>query len=119
VEIVAEVRAIGMAGDLRLLPGRELGVGLLQRFPGLRLELGKFFLDGDRALLGGKRLQLGDLAFEFGNRLFEIEIGTHRPQSASGDACPSNWGPIRQRRLGCKWTWRRDLSTKDARQGKA
>ena len=77
VDVMPEMRALGMAGDLRLLPRRQLGIGLLQGLARLGLELGELLLDRDRALLGGKRLQLGDLAFKLGDRLFEIEISAH------------------------------------------
>src|SRR5262245_3522523 len=101
---MAEVRAVRVASDLRLLPGRELGVSLHQGLSRLCLELGELLLDRDRALLGGKRLQLGDLAFELGNRLFEIQIGAHSASICPWDTpCPSNSEPIRQRRFGCKW----------------
>ena len=78
LDVVAEMRTFGMARNLRLLPGGELGIGLLKGLPGLPLELGKLLLDGNRVLLAGERFQLGDLAFELGNRLFEIEIGAHQ-----------------------------------------
>ena len=42
----------------------------------------------DRALLGGERFQLGDLALQLGDRLFEIEIGAHPAW-----ACPWGNGP--------------------------
>ena len=77
VQIMAQMRALRVAGDLRLLPGGEFRIGLLQRLPGFGLEFGELFIDGDGMLLGGERLELGDPAFELGNRLFEIEIGTH------------------------------------------
>ncbi len=77
IDVVTEVRTLGVAGDLRLLPGRELRVGLFQGLLGFAFELGKLLLDRHGALLGRERLQLGDLAFELGDRFFEIEIGAH------------------------------------------
>src|SRR4029079_14831163 len=77
VDVMAEVRAIWVASDLRLLPRRKLGVGLLQGLTGLGLELGKLLLDRHRTLLSGKRLQLVNLAFKLGDRFFKIETGTH------------------------------------------
>ena len=77
IDVVTEMRTLGMAGDLRLLPGRQLGIGLFQGLLGLGLELGEFLLDRHGALLGRERLQLGDLAFELRDRFFEIEIGAH------------------------------------------
>ena len=77
IDVMPEMRALGMAGDLRLLPRRQLGIGFLQGFARLGLELGEFLFDRDRALLGGERFQLGDLALQLGDGLFEIEISTH------------------------------------------
>ena len=82
IEIMAQMRALGVAGDLRLLPGGELGIGLHQRRLRLGLELGELLLDGDGVLLGGERLELGDLALQLGNGLFEIEISTHAAWTA-------------------------------------
>jgi hypothetical protein len=74
---MAEVRPLGVPGDLRLLPGGQLRIGFLQRLARLGLKLGKLLLDGHGVLLGGQRFQLGDLTFKLGNRLFEIEISAH------------------------------------------
>ena len=98
VDIVAEMRPLGMPGDLRLLPGGELRIGLLQRLLRLGLELGELLLDGHRALLGGERFELGDLAFKLGNRLFEIEISAHLAEG----------GPSDPSRAGCRVKARRE-----------
>ena len=98
VDVVAEMRPLGVAGDLRLLPGGQLGIGLLQSFARLGFELGKLLLDGHGVLLGGERFELGDLAFKLGNRLFEIEISAHLAKGGPWD--PSS--------TGCRAEWRRE-----------
>ena len=85
LDIVFEVRPLGVTGDLRLLPGGELGISLFQCLPRFRFELRKLLLDRHRTLLGGERLQLGDPAFKLGNRLFEIEIGAHAAKKDSSN----------------------------------
>src|SRR5262249_4821892 len=101
VDVMAEMRSLGGPRDLRLLPGAELGISLLQSLARLGLELGELFLNRDGALLGCERSQLGDLAFKLGNGLFEIEISAHLAKD-----CPSNpllGGPPRigRRERGC------------------
>ena len=75
--IVDEMRPVGMAGDLRLLPGRQLGVDVGERLAGARLQPGDLVIDGDRVALVAERAQLLDLALEIGDRLFEIEVAAH------------------------------------------
>jgi hypothetical protein len=68
-----EMRALRMAGDLRLLPWRQLRIGFLQELRRLRFKPGDFRLDVDVA--GGRRLaQLVDPLVQRGDRLFEIEV---------------------------------------------
>src|SRR5262245_49449907 len=72
------VVAVGMAGNLRLLPGRQLGIGVDQRLLRLLLQLGDLLGDRHRAvLLAVQRLEIGDLALELGDRLLEVEIGAN------------------------------------------
>ena len=66
-----------MAGDLRLLPGRQLGVEVAQRLRAPCLEPADLVGDGDGVALGLQRAQLLDLGLELGHRLFEVEIGAH------------------------------------------
>jgi hypothetical protein len=62
-------------------------------------------------LLAGERFQLGDLAFELGNRLFEIEIGAYQIRP-----CPfktsSRQVLRRKKHRGCNWPCAAALSTK-------
>ena len=51
VDVVEAMRPLGMARDLRLLPGRELGVGVDQRLLRLLLELRDLVGDRDRAVV--------------------------------------------------------------------
>jgi len=77
-DVVDRMGPIGVARHLRLLPGAELAVGLAQQPVGLLLQLGHLLGDVDVAAVG-EMAQLLDLAFEFSDRLFEIEIGRHSP----------------------------------------
>lgn len=78
VAVIDEVRALRMAGDLRLLPGREGGVELGEGRGGLALEPRHVLGDRHRAVAGAEGAQLLQLGLEFGDRLFEIEVGAHR-----------------------------------------
>src|SRR3546814_1820297 len=70
------MRPLGMTGHQRLLPGVELAIGGPQQAVGLGLQLRHLF--GDIHATGiGEVAQLFDLAFELGNRLFEIKEGGH------------------------------------------
>ncbi len=74
VDIMRGVRTVGMAGHLHLLPGGELLVALPQQTIGLRLQLGDLVGNVDLAI-GGDVAQFLDLAFEFGDRFFEVQKG--------------------------------------------
>ena len=74
-DVVEAVRPVGMPRDLRLLPGRELGVGIDQRLVRLLLQPRHFLRDRDRIVVAVDGLEVGDLALEFGDRLLEIEVG--------------------------------------------
>ena len=69
------MRPLGMAGDLRFLPRCELGVSVLQSGLGLLFQLAHFVCDRDAVFVIVYGPQLGDFAFELGDRLFEVEIG--------------------------------------------
>jgi hypothetical protein len=79
LDIVLEQRPLRVAGNLDGLPRREVLVGLAEQAGVVRAELAKLFRI-IHLLRHLQRLQLVDLQFEFGNRLFEIQ---HVPQSAS------------------------------------
>ena len=71
------MRPLRVARDLDFLPGRERGVKIGERLGGLGLELGQLLADRDALSLLGQRAQFLHLGFEFGDGLFEIEIGAH------------------------------------------
>ena len=82
--VVDEMRPVRVAGDLRLLPGREPGVDVGKRLVGPRFQAVDLLVDGDGVTLVAERLELLDLALEVGNRLFEVEIGAHPLSRTSG-----------------------------------
>src|SRR3546814_9958767 len=65
-----------MARHLGLLPGGQLAVGLAQQPLDLALQLLDLVGDVDLAVIG-EVPQLFDLAFELGDRLFEVEEVVH------------------------------------------
>ncbi len=77
-DIIEAMRPIGMAGDLRLLPRRELGIEFLERLRCLGLQPGDFLADGGRAVARLECTQLVDLGLDLGHWLFKIEIAAHR-----------------------------------------
>ncbi len=76
-DIVAKVRARRMARDLRLLPRRQRLVDRPQQLGALALDALELFVDIDIVAIGGGA-QLGNLGLQFGDRLFEFEVGNHR-----------------------------------------
>ena len=78
VGVVGEMRPRGMAGHERLLPGRELRVGFSDERLRLRLQPGYIVLDMHRGILRRELAQFLDLSFQFGDRLFEIQIDVRR-----------------------------------------
>ena len=77
-DIVDAMRTLRMARDLRLLPRRKVRVELAQRVGRLAFDARDLFADLHAAGRLFERAQLLDLGFEFGNRLFKIEIGAHQ-----------------------------------------
>src|SRR3546814_3203175 len=75
-----EVRPLGMAGDLRLLPGRKLGIGVGQHLvrPGLKPLNFRVYIE--RALIGGLT-QFRDAGLKRRYRLFRSEEHTSELQS--------------------------------------
>ena len=67
-----------MAGDLGLLPGRQLAVDLLQRLRRLGLQPGDLLADGDRVAFLLQRTQFLHLALQVGDRFLEIEVAAHQ-----------------------------------------
>ena len=82
-DIVEAMGPFGMAGDLRLLPGRELGVEILERLRRLGLEAGNLLADGGGAVAGLERAQLLGLGLELGHGLLEVEVAAHRAASGA------------------------------------
>ena len=78
VDIVAEMRAQLVARDLGLLPRCQSRIEVDERLLGLGLEPRQLVADRHGIALLPELAQFLDLGFEFGDRLFEIEIATHR-----------------------------------------
>ena len=77
LDVIGEVRPLRMTRDLGLLPGREFFVDFHQRLVGAARQAVDLLVDADGLIGRCKRLELGDLAFKIGYRLFEIEIRLH------------------------------------------
>ena len=75
-DIVQRLRPFRMAGNQRLLPGRELGIGLAQQGFGLVAKPTDLLGHIDAARIGGPA-EFFDLAFELGDRLFEFKEVAH------------------------------------------
>ena len=86
------MRPAGMARHLDLLPGRQLGIGVFDQLIGLGLQARDVGIDLHRRVLRRKLAQLDDLAFQFGDGTFEIEIGVH---GVSVGAAVDTLGPKR------------------------
>ncbi len=74
---IEAMRALRMPGDLRLLPRREPRIELLEREAGFCFQAIDFVADGNGAAAFAHGAQFLDLGFEFGHRLFEVEIAAH------------------------------------------
>src|SRR5262249_38793912 len=75
--IVDEVRPVGMARHLGLLPGRQLGIDVREGLARAGLESADLVIDADRIAFAAEGPQLLDFALEIGDRLFEIEVDAH------------------------------------------
>jgi len=73
-QVVDEVRPLGMAGHLGLLPGGQTGIGLAPQFAQPRAQGVDLAVETARPGRIGEPRQLLDLAFQLGDRLFELEI---------------------------------------------
>jgi hypothetical protein len=69
-----------MARHLGLLPGRQFGVGFFEGSFRLLLQQFDFIVNRNRPVLAFQRFQILDLAFQLGDRFFEIEIGAYHHQ---------------------------------------
>ena len=95
--IVEAMGPLGMAGDLRLLPGRELGVEVLERLRRLGLEAGNLLADGGGAVARLECAQFLGLGLDLGHRFLEVEVAAH--QAAQVPAC----GSVIVRVRGAAW----------------
>ena len=71
------MRPLGMPRDLRLLPGRQIGIKIGKRLLGLGFEPGQFLANGNGVALRRELAEFQHLGFEFGNGFFKIEIASH------------------------------------------
>ncbi len=69
------MRSLRVAGDQRLLPGRQIGIKLDERLRRLFLDPRDFLADVGPA--SGQGTQFVYLGVEFGDGFFEIQIGAH------------------------------------------
>ena len=84
LDIILAMRSVSMTSDLRLLPRGQPLVERRQHIPRLDVQLSRFFRDIDLVVGAGHGPQFLGLAFDFRERLFEIEILRHvRPLDLS------------------------------------
>ncbi len=89
-DVIEGMGPLRMPGNLRLLPGGQFGIELLERLTGLGLHAGDFVADGDGVAGGLQRPHFFNFGLELGHRFFEIQVGTHRYQIfASASGCKS------------------------------
>src|SRR6202043_3686781 len=102
-DVVEAVGPFGMARDLGLLPGRQLGIEVFQRLQRLRLEPHDLLADRDAVAARLDRAQFLDLGFEFRHRLFEVEIAAHSSRGPAVEWIKRRWPrakpPFKARRL--------------------
>lgn len=71
------MRALRVAGNLRLFPGAKLGIDFLGGILHASFETGDLVGGVDALVFGRELLQLVDLGLEVRDWLFEIEISLH------------------------------------------
>jgi hypothetical protein len=71
------MRPLRMPRDLRLLPGRQIGIKIGKRLLRLGFEPGQFLANSNGVTLSRELAEFQNLGFEFGNRFFKIEIASH------------------------------------------
>ena len=100
---IAKMRPLRMPCDLRLLPGRQIGIKIGKRLFGLRFEPGQFLANGNGVAFFRELAEFQNLGFEFCNRFFKIEIASHcRRKVYAKDFLP--WGRPPHFRRGAKRT---------------
>ncbi len=75
-DVVRAVRPVRVAGDVGLLPRRQLGIDVGKGLLGLVLELGDLVGTVDGGIVA-ERAQVLDLAEHVGDRFFEFKEGAH------------------------------------------
>src|SRR5215212_6189436 len=75
-------KPLRMAGDLRLLPRRQLGIEVAQRLRGLGFKPADIVGYIGCVARGLHRAQFLDLGLKLGHRLFKVEIGAHLRKNA-------------------------------------
>jgi hypothetical protein len=83
-DVVGEMRPLGLARDLGLLPGRQLGIGLAQQALGAGFEPADLLRQVELVAAAAQVAQLLDLAFQLADRFLEIEQLALLPQSGVG-----------------------------------
>ena len=78
LDIVAAMRPVGVTRHLAFTPGRQGLVKIAQHRVGLAVQRTGLFLDIHALACAGHRAQLLRLAFDFRQRLFEVEVIGHR-----------------------------------------
>ena len=73
-DVVAGVRAVGVAGDLAFAPGREVLVEVAQQRLGLAVKRGGLLLDVHLGVGAGDGAQFLGLALDLGQGFFEVEV---------------------------------------------
>jgi hypothetical protein len=71
------MRPFWMSGDLCLLPWRKTGIEICKTLGGFLFQLPDLVRNGHGLVLGRQGPEFGDLAFEFGNACFEIQVCRH------------------------------------------
>ena len=75
--IIAKMRPLRMPRDLRLLPGRQIGIKIGKCLLGLGFEPGQVLANSNGIALRRELAEFQNLGFEFGNWFFKIEIALH------------------------------------------
>ena len=72
VDVIERVGTVRVAGELRDLPGREVGEDAHGELAALRLQAADLVVQVDLGL-GGHMAELFDFGLELGDRLFEVQ----------------------------------------------
>jgi hypothetical protein len=72
--VIKEVRPLGMARHLHLLPRRQAGIGIRHHLARAGAQTFHFTVDVEIGVGLRERLQLGDLAFQLGDGAFKVQI---------------------------------------------